>query len=220
MNEVSNKSVLESLIVQLIGLAVLSLGFIIGMLIQNIGYIASAVIYILVLILFFYLKKNNYKVHSVSIITSFATGLLIGSFISRYSKDFLILFIVIGIFALIITVVHGLLLLSKHRLLIIGITIALFIIVIIIGFIVFKQVIIKELTLLGVNFLFTLIGMYIYFNTGKDLDLYLAGSLLWAFIAIFIIILIILSEGEAISGVDIHPGGNRKKKKKEAKGLE
>ena len=124
----------------------------------------------------------------VTIITSLATGILIGSFISRYSKEIVVVLKAICIVASLVALVYILLYFIQYRKTIIVLVLILLVTAIIVGFVNFKSVFSKELTLLGINYLFTLIGLLIYFNVGKDIDLYLAGSLLWAFIVIFIII--------------------------------
>lgn len=72
----------------------------------------------------------------------------------------------------------------------------------------------KGFSFLGINYLFTLIGLIVYLNKKNDLDVYLTGSLLWAFIVIFIIIIIILSEGDTLSGIEGADFGISSKKKK------
>lgn len=214
MNKELKNNILVSLLIQFIVLIVLFLGWILGFLLEKIGLGVSPVIYILALVLFFFLKKYNYKVHIVTIVTSLATGVLIGSFISEYSKDIIIVLKVIGVVAVLVILIHGLLLLIPYHKTIIIIAIILLIAAIIVGFAKFDNVFSKELTLLEINYLFTLGGLLIFFIVGKDMDLYLAGSLLWAFIIIFIIIIVILSEGDALSGLDGADFGISGKKKK------
>ena len=213
MSKTIKKDILVSLLIQVIGLTSLFLGWIISFPIGRIGVWVSFAVYIIALVIFFFLEKNEKKVHLVSIVTSLATGILIGSYISGFSKDIVMVLKAIGIVAGLVLFVHLLLVFIPYRKTIIVLALILLVPAIIVGFIYFKNILSKELTLLGINFLFTLIGLLIYLNVGKGIDLYLAGSLLWAFIVIFIIIIVILSEGEALSGLDA-PVGSRKNKKK------
>lgn len=217
MDKALKKDILTSLFIQLIVLVLIFLGWILGFQIEQIGVWTSASIYIVALILFFFLKKYEKKVHAVTLITSFATGILIGSFISVYSKDILMVIKVIAIVTALVILVHGLLLFIPYQKTIVIITIIILVVAIIVGFIMFKKVMAKGFTMLGINYLFTLVGLLIYIIEKKDIDIYLAGSLLWAFILIFIIIIVILSEGEALSGIDgatISGPGKKKKKMK------
>ena len=211
----AKKSILISFLIQIIVLITLFFGWLIGFELEKGGLVLSVVIYVFVLILFFFLKKYGRSVHIVTIITSLATGILIGSFISKYSTDVgLVLKVMAGVGGIVL-LVHGLLLIIPYHKTVVGILIFLLFIGIVIGFTMFEDVLIKEMTLLGINYMFTLIGLLAYFIAGEDMDLYLAGSLLWAFIIIFIIIIIILSEGDALSGFDIgDAGGTGKKRKK------
>lgn len=214
MNKEINKDIFVSLLIQFIVLVVIFLGWIWGFTLEKIGLGISAFIYVFALVLFFFLKKYDYKVHIVTIVTSLATGVLIGSFISEYSKDIIMVLKVIAIVTVLVVLIHGLLLLTTYHKTIVIITIIILIPAIIFGFVKFDNVFSKELTLLGINYLFTLVGLLVYFKAGKDIDLYLAGSILWAFIVIFIIIIVILSEGDALGGLDGADFGVSGKKKK------
>ena len=210
------KDLLLSCLLQVVILIVLFFGWKLGLMIGKAGVYVSFGIYILSLIfLFAYGEKSPYIVHLVTIITSLATGMLIGSFISQYSKDITLVMKILAGFAGLVLLIHGSLLLIPFRKIILGLMILLLLFVIIYGFTKFNDITYKEITLLSINFFFTLIGMFVYLVSENDIGTCLAGSLLWAFIVIFIVIIIVLSEGDALSGLDgVDLGGSRKGRKR------
>lgn len=209
------KDILTAFYIQAIVIAIIFVGWMIGFSIEKIGLFISPIIYVVALVMFYVLEKNKNKVHTVTFVTSFATGILIGSFISEYSNDIIITLKTFLVLILFVIFIHGLLLIIPYPKTITILAILLIMPAIIFGFTKFDLVFAKGLTLLGINLLFTLIGLLIYFYKNKNLDRYMAGSLLWAFIVIFIIIIIILSEGEALSGLDgADISSNKKRKKK------
>lgn len=210
--------IILSAVIQIIVFILALATWLLGLVLKKSGYFISAGLYIIALSVFFYLKAKDKKTYLVSFITSLATGLLIGSFISRYSLDIMIPLQVGLIFIGIAILVHLLLAIFSYKKFLIGFLILGLLIVIIFGFVGFNSIFNKGLTLMGINYLFILIGMFIYLLKGKDMDVYYAGSLLWAFIAIFIVIIIVLSEGDALSGVDgLDLGVNPDKKKRKGK---
>lgn len=74
---------------------------------------------------------------------------------------------------------------------------------------------IKLLSLVFVNVFCIEIGLLIAIIKEKSVDKFLAAGMLWAFLIIFIIVLIVVSEGEVLSGIgdfSFSLGGKKKKK--------
>lgn len=211
----TKKDLMYSFIMQICMFVSLLIGWFIGFNAQTLGYYICGAIYIIALTLYFILEMKNKKMDIVSMIIALSTGILIGTFVSRYSKDYMLVVLIILCFCVVSLIVHLLLLLIPLKKITLSLIIIFMFISIIYCFTEHNDIIYKEIGFVATNYFFTLIGLLIYLFKKKNMDIYYAGSLFLGFIAIVIIIIIILSDGDAADGLSITDFSTSKSEKNE-----
>ncbi len=209
------KNLLQSLIIQLISFFMLFVGIIITYFIKKdieFYLIVSGIIFVLDLILFAKLADTKY-VSICTVIALFATGVAIGSFVSEYSTDIALLLKVFIIAISTIGLIHLFLILVKYKIFMMFLNLSGILIGTIISFTLFKNDFYKILSFVLINVFCIEIGLLIFLYAKDSLEACLTGGALWAFIIVFIIIIIVISEGDALSGIDGLGGGGKKRNK-------
>jgi cobalamin biosynthesis protein CobD/CbiB len=205
-----------SLLVQLMATVILFIGMFFSYYILNdkVGFVIGVIIFVVDLILFAVFAKSHHPVYWIGILASFATGIIIGSYFSRFDFNYLFELILLGSTCVYLIIIHLLLRYFTYKKTFLVFLIFALFVLIIIGFISFKMIEFKSITFISIYIFGLMIALLTYLTKGRKLDRCLTGAMLWVFFVIFIIILIIISEGEILSGgFDAFDVGSGKKSK-------
>lgn len=213
--DTNNSRLLRSLFLQAIGFCALALGNLIGLTYLNVvlSLVIGGVLILLDLI-FLAIKDKNRPYALAGWIGMFATGIIMGGFLGKFNLQ--VEWILYGTLMMLgaVVVIHGIIRITKNNRFVLVMVLALILAVAITLYVNFSDTRMKLFAFLTTNLWCIQIGLLLSIDKYKPVDRYVTGGMLWAFAIVFIVILIVITEGDALQGLDAFDIGTGERKKK------